>query len=69
MVSALSETSFLQFLVSYILVGTDFLGSKVLFPERLIDFIRIHKRRWLILLPCCSLIFLSLRQSLRPWLL
>ena len=31
MVSALSDASFLQFLVSYILVGAGFLGSGVLF--------------------------------------
>jgi len=30
MISALSDTSFLQFLVSYILVGTSLLGSGVL---------------------------------------
>jgi hypothetical protein len=36
MISALSDTSFLQFLVSYILVGTDFLGSGWLSLGRLI---------------------------------
>jgi len=36
MISALSDTSFLQFVVSYILVGTSLLGSGVLFVERLI---------------------------------
>ena len=36
MISALSDTNFLQFLVSYILVGGSFLGSGELFLERLI---------------------------------